>query len=73
MNGRNQSSANECGGVGFCCRTLGFAAGVLDEDLLEMKWLREMKRAELFAVPTGIQKISDVWKKIECADFGVKL
>ena len=35
---------------------LAFAAVVLDEDLHEMKLLRETKRAELVAVPTGTQK-----------------
>ena len=31
---------------------------MLDEDLPEMKWSRETKRAELFTVPTGTQKIT---------------
>ena len=43
--GKPVESANECGGVSVCCRTPGFAAVVLDEDLLEKKWLRETKRA----------------------------
>ena len=30
-------SANECGEVSFCCRTLGFAAVVFGDDLPEMK------------------------------------
>ena len=48
-------SANECGGVSFCCGTLGFVAVVFDENLHEMRWLREAKKAELFAVLTGTE------------------
>ena len=51
-------SANECGGVSFGCKTPGFAAVVHDEDIPEMKWLRETKRAEPLAAPTGTQKIT---------------
>ena len=56
--GKPVEGANECGGVNFCCKTPGSAAVVHDEDISEMKWLRETKRAELFAVPTGTQKIT---------------
>ena len=34
--GKPVESAHEYGGVSFCCRTPGFAAEVLDEDLLEI-------------------------------------
>ena len=51
-------SANECGGVSFCFRTPEFAAVVLDEDFPEMRWLGETRRVELFAMPTGTQKIT---------------
>ena len=44
--------------MSFCCKTLGFARVVLDEDLPEITWLRETKRAEFLAVPTGTQKIT---------------
>ena len=56
--GKPVESANECGGVIFCCRTPGFAAVVFDEDLPGLKLLRETKRADLFAVPTGTQKVT---------------
>ena len=46
-------SANDCGGVSFCCKAPGFAAVDFDENLLEMKWLRETKRAELFCSTDG--------------------
>ena len=42
--GKPVESANECGGVSFC-KTPEFAAVVHDEDIPEMKWLREAKRA----------------------------
>ena len=57
MNGEPIESASECGGVIFCCRTPWFAAVVLDEDLLEMKWLRETKGSDFFAVLTSTQKM----------------
>ena len=56
--GKPVDSANECGGVSFCCKTPGFAAVVHDEDIPGIKWLRKTKRVELFAVPTGTQKIT---------------
>ena len=51
--GKPVENANGCGGVSVCCRTLGFAAVVLDEDVPEMKWLRDAKRAELFSSTDG--------------------
>ena len=42
---RPVESANECGRVSFCCKTLVFGAVVHDEDIPEMKWLRETKTA----------------------------
>ena len=39
-------------------KTLGFAAVFFDKNFPEMKRLKEEKRAELFAVPTGTQKIT---------------
>ena len=41
--GKPVESANECGGVSFCCLTPGFAAVVFGENLLEMKWLEERR------------------------------
>ena len=40
-------SAHECGGVSFSWRTLGFAAVVLDENLLQMKWLKDEESGTL--------------------------
>ena len=56
--GKPVERANECGGVSSCCKTPGFAAVVHDEDIPEMQWLSETKRAELFALPTGTLKIT---------------
>ena len=57
--------ANECGGVSFCCRTPGFAAVVHDEDLPEMTWLRETKRAELFKITVCVLVVYGLQGQLE--------